>query len=624
MSKSSAWVTLTTNDSYALGALVLAASLKRVGTKHELAILVTPGVSQAMKAQLRAAFNHVEEVDVLDSKDVANLKLLTRPELGITFTKLHCWRLVQYEKCVFLDADTLVLQNCDELFEKEEFSAAPDAGWPDCFNSGVFVYKPSADTFSALIDFALIHGSFDGGDQGLLNLYFKDWATKDISKHLSFVYNMCSTATYSYLPALKQYGQNIKIIHFIGTSKPWLHQFNAETQLVSISETTTHLAPFLQTWWDLFCTHVHPVLSSEMTSIRLSSWYSSPSFSSPNPPNLSFSSIPEPLPTPAEPYIFRDPWDDFLNKVETPEYHPQEPFPPHVTPESSNYHNDNSAHEQHTQESGREHYSYQSHSIHHSHDEHVQNFNEKSTQDSHPPDNSFANDSSVRDPSPVNSSQLQTDSAGNQDESGIAGALSKIKLGSAASAGNAVIEDHLRRQSWEQGVIDYMGRDAFTNIWDKICQTVGGPSQPEIPEETVESTSEAPADINLVATSASTEQVSVTAVQTSIVGSTKTEVSQPQPVKQAQSADGKKTVPPISTSEQAPSTAQPATPTVIAPTPPLSPVAAAAEAVEALTVSEAQPPVPPKRHQKKTEEAASSAEKEDSQQKQKGKGKGKK
>jgi alpha-N-acetylglucosamine transferase len=29
---------------------------------------------------------------------------------------------------VFLDADTLVLSNCDELFDREEFSAAPDAG----------------------------------------------------------------------------------------------------------------------------------------------------------------------------------------------------------------------------------------------------------------------------------------------------------------------------------------------------------------------------------------------------------------------------------------------------------------------------------------------------------------
>jgi len=65
---------------------------------------------------------------------------LCSSELGITFTKLHCWRLTQYRKCVFLDADTLVLSNIDDLFERDELSAAPDAGWPDCFNSGVFVY----------------------------------------------------------------------------------------------------------------------------------------------------------------------------------------------------------------------------------------------------------------------------------------------------------------------------------------------------------------------------------------------------------------------------------------------------------------------------------------------------
>ena len=55
-----------------------------------------------------------------------------------------------------------VLDNCDELFEREELSAAPDAGWPDCFNSGVFVFSPSDETFDALINFALTNGSFDG------------------------------------------------------------------------------------------------------------------------------------------------------------------------------------------------------------------------------------------------------------------------------------------------------------------------------------------------------------------------------------------------------------------------------------------------------------------------------
>lgn len=103
-----AWVTLATNDSYALGALVVANSLKKVNTVHQLAVLVTPGVTPSMRERLQTVYNVVEQVNVLDSKDVANLALLSRPELGITFTKLHCWRLTQFEKCVFLDADTFV------------------------------------------------------------------------------------------------------------------------------------------------------------------------------------------------------------------------------------------------------------------------------------------------------------------------------------------------------------------------------------------------------------------------------------------------------------------------------------------------------------------------------------
>ncbi|XP_050538999.1 glycogenin-1 isoform X2 [Daktulosphaira vitifoliae] len=258
------WVTLATNDSYALGALVLAHSLKNVGTKHQLTILITPGVTASMKEQIHKVFNDVKVVDVLDSKDEAHLALMSRPELGITFTKLHCWTLINYEKCVFLDADTLVLQNCDELFDREELSAAPDPGWPDCFNSGVFVFKPSLDTFKQLLDFAKSKGSFDGGDQGLLNLFFKDWAHKDISKHLSFTYNVVWSSTYSYLPALKQFGQNMKIVHFIASSKPWLQKFDVGSRIVTSTSGGSGLQALLQFWWDLFCKHVHPVLSTQM------------------------------------------------------------------------------------------------------------------------------------------------------------------------------------------------------------------------------------------------------------------------------------------------------------------------------------------------------------------------
>lgn len=84
-----AWVTLATNDSYSLGALVVANSLKRVGTKHKLAVLITPGVTESMQSRLTEVFDVVKIVNVLLSKDAANLAVLKRPELGITFTKLH-------------------------------------------------------------------------------------------------------------------------------------------------------------------------------------------------------------------------------------------------------------------------------------------------------------------------------------------------------------------------------------------------------------------------------------------------------------------------------------------------------------------------------------------------------
>lgn len=257
-----AWVTLTTNDSYSIGALTLAASLRRVGTTRQLVVMVTDAISSPILECLKSKFDQVVKVEPMDSLDQANLKLLDRPDLGITFTKIHCWTLTQYSKCVFLDADTLVLTNCDELFDREEFSAAPDAGWPDCFNSGVFVFQPSITTYQNILKHAVTTGSFDGGDQGLLNDYYSTWATQDIHKHLPFIYNMVASATYSYLPAYKKFGQNVKIIHFIGASKPWLAKFDNKGHPL-LGSTEAHTKEHLLLWWQIFTSEVRPLLTEK-------------------------------------------------------------------------------------------------------------------------------------------------------------------------------------------------------------------------------------------------------------------------------------------------------------------------------------------------------------------------
>ena len=71
-------------------------------------------------------------------------------------------------------------------------------------------HRPSIDTFNKLLEFARRVGSFDGGDQGLLNLYFDKWATEDIGKHLPFTYNLAAHAFYSYIPAYKQFGDKVR------------------------------------------------------------------------------------------------------------------------------------------------------------------------------------------------------------------------------------------------------------------------------------------------------------------------------------------------------------------------------------------------------------------------------
>ncbi|XP_021555414.1 glycogenin-2 isoform X1 [Neomonachus schauinslandi] len=260
-----AFVTLATNDIYCQGALVLGQSLRNQRATRKLVVLITPQVSSLLRVILTKVFDEVIEVNLIDSADYIHLAFLKRPELGVTLTKLHCWTLTHYSKCVFLDADTLVLSNIDELFDRTEFSAAPDPGWPDCFNSGVFVFQPSLETHGLLLQHATNHGSFDGADQGLLNSFFSSWSTADIHKHLPFIYNLSSNTAYTYSPAFKRFGSSVKVVHFLGPTKPWNYKYNS--QMGSVLEegsglANQHQTSFLNLWWKIYQHSILPLYGS--------------------------------------------------------------------------------------------------------------------------------------------------------------------------------------------------------------------------------------------------------------------------------------------------------------------------------------------------------------------------
>jgi len=101
-----AWVTLATNDEYAVGALTVAASLKRVQTSKKLVVMVTSKmISERVLQTLREVFDEVVSVEEMDSGDIANLTLLDRIELGITFTKV---RILNRSKLCSINVDKVL------------------------------------------------------------------------------------------------------------------------------------------------------------------------------------------------------------------------------------------------------------------------------------------------------------------------------------------------------------------------------------------------------------------------------------------------------------------------------------------------------------------------------------
>ncbi|KAL2822518.1 hypothetical protein BJX63DRAFT_417584 [Aspergillus granulosus] len=177
----------------------------------------------------------------------ANLWLMDRPDLIATFTKIELWRQTQFKRIVYIDCDVVAIRAPDELLDLDvDIAAAPDVGWPDCFNSGVMVLRPNMQDYYALKALAERGISFDGADQGLLNMHFRNW------HRLSFTYNCTPSANYQYVPAYKHFQSTISLIHFIGPQKPW----NMSRQVTPYDSPYNQL---LGRWWTIYDRHYRPM-----------------------------------------------------------------------------------------------------------------------------------------------------------------------------------------------------------------------------------------------------------------------------------------------------------------------------------------------------------------------------
>ena len=158
-----AFVTLVTNADYAMGATALARSIRMTGTKADIVVLHTGGVDQSALMPLTQFGCRLVATELLPLSDAFNERHARKaihsaapftkgrkPDFHSpldNFCKLRLWQLTGYDRCIFIDADALVLKNIDRYFGYPEFSAALNVyeNLADFhrLNSGVFVATPS-------------------------------------------------------------------------------------------------------------------------------------------------------------------------------------------------------------------------------------------------------------------------------------------------------------------------------------------------------------------------------------------------------------------------------------------------------------------------------------------------
>lgn len=109
---------------------------------------------------LNISRDHDASVRPVEVKENPNQNFQSR--LVFVYTKLLIVEMEdEYDRIVFMDADTLVLENIDELFECSPFCAVMRHS--ELLNSGVVVITPSKELYNHMHDLIGKLDSYTGG-----------------------------------------------------------------------------------------------------------------------------------------------------------------------------------------------------------------------------------------------------------------------------------------------------------------------------------------------------------------------------------------------------------------------------------------------------------------------------
>ncbi|GAB4852133.1 UDP-glucuronate:xylan alpha-glucuronosyltransferase 2 [Ancistrocladus abbreviatus] len=206
---------LHSSESYVCGAITLAQSLIRTGTKRDLILLLDKSISTPKREALMAAGWKIRVI-----KRIRNPRAEKHSYNEYNYSKFRLWQLTDYDKIIFIDSDIIVLRNLDLLFHFPQMSAVGNDG--SIFNSGIMVIEPSNCTFKSLMERRREIISYNGGDQGFLNEVFVWWHR--LPRRVNFLKNFWANTSLEASLKNQLFGSDppeLYSIHYLGL-KPWL------------------------------------------------------------------------------------------------------------------------------------------------------------------------------------------------------------------------------------------------------------------------------------------------------------------------------------------------------------------------------------------------------------------
>lgn len=239
-------------EEYALGAAKLGASLRMYRKDLDLILLelktrpIPPHIVETHLTAWRRCIvppidgpHHHHHGQVYDDDDTPTTT--NRFLQAVIYSKLHAWRLVEYDALVLLDLDIMALHDPSDIFdfslqqmraEGKQIGAVRDRPVAPCyplmmsqarsrFNAGVLLIVPNQTMFTHLVASinTVAHDAGSEAEQAFMNQ-----ALKGQIYELSVIYNMFSVMPICEPKTWNHHKREIRFMHYT-VGKPWTYSF---------------------------------------------------------------------------------------------------------------------------------------------------------------------------------------------------------------------------------------------------------------------------------------------------------------------------------------------------------------------------------------------------------------